>query len=82
MVVGVGFYVGPTCYRFIFYITGVSTEPLQIMLPNDEFLQARYTFDKWKPTVRSRKLRMVKTGSWLFGLLGTYKLVYTDWTEE
>ena len=50
--------------------------------PNDEFLQVRYRFDQFKPTVRSRQLKMVRTGSWLFGLLGTYKLVYTDWIEE
>jgi hypothetical protein len=49
---------------------------------NDEFLQIRYSFDKWKPSVRSRELKMVKTGTWLFGLLGTYRLVYTAWTEE
>jgi hypothetical protein len=50
--------------------------------PDDEFLKVRYNLDTWKPTVRSRQLKMVKTSSWLFGLLGTYKLVYTDWTEE
>jgi hypothetical protein len=50
--------------------------------PDDEFLKVRYNLDTWKPAVRSRQLKMVKTGSWLFGLLGTYKLVYTDWTEE
>ena len=50
--------------------------------PDDEFLEARYNLDTWRPTVRSRQLRMVKTGTWLFGLLGTYRLVYTDWTEE
>ena len=49
---------------------------------DDEFLQVRYSLDKWKPTVRSRELRMVKTGTWLFGLLNTYQLVYTDWIEE
>jgi len=51
-------------------------------LPNDEFLKVRYNFNTWKPTVRYRQPKMVKTGTWLFGLLGTYKLVYTDWTEE
>ena len=51
-------------------------------LPDDEFLKVRYNIDTWRPTVRSRQLRMVRTGTWLFGLLGTYKLVYTDWTEE
>ena len=51
-------------------------------LPNDEFLQAQYVPDQWRPRVRSRQLRMVKTGTWLFGLLGTYKMVYTDWIEE
>jgi len=50
--------------------------------PDDEFLKVRYNLDTWKPTVRSRRLKMVKTGTWLFGLLGTYKLVYTDWIEE
>ena len=52
------------------------------MLHDDEFLQVHYSFDKFKPTVRSRRLRMVKTGSWLFGLLGTYRMIYTDWIEE
>jgi len=51
-------------------------------LPNGEFLKVRYNFNTWKPTVRYRQPKMVKTGTWLFGLLGTYKLVYTDWTEE
>ena len=51
-------------------------------LPDDEFLKVRYNLDTWKPTVRSRKLKMVKTGTWMFGLLGSYKLVYTEWTEE
>jgi hypothetical protein len=51
-------------------------------LPNDDFLKAKYNLDTWKPTVRSRRLKMVQTGTWLFGLLGTYRLVYTDWTEE
>ena len=50
--------------------------------PDDEFLKVRYNLDTWKPTVRYRQLKMVKTGTWLFGLLGTYKLVYTDWIEE
>ena len=50
--------------------------------PDDEFLQVRYTPDKFKPTVRYRQLKMIKTGTWLFGLLNTYKLVYTDWIEE
>ena len=51
-------------------------------LPNDEFLKARYNFSTWRPTVKHRQLKMVKTGTWLFGLLGTYKIVYTDWIEE
>ena len=51
-------------------------------LPDDEFLKARYNCDTWKPTVRSRRLKMVKTGTWMFGLLNRYKLVYTDWVEE
>ena len=51
-------------------------------LPDDEFLKAKYNIDTWRPTVRSRQLKMVKTGTWLFGLLGTYRLVYTDWREE
>ena len=51
-------------------------------LPDDEFLKARYNLDTWRPSVRSRQLKMIKTGTWLFGLLGTYKLVYTDWIEE
>jgi hypothetical protein len=51
-------------------------------LPNDEYLKAKYNLDTWRPIVRSRQLRMVRTGTWLFGLLGTYKLVYTDWIEE
>ena len=50
--------------------------------PDDEFLKARYNFDTWKPTVRSRQLKMIKTGTWMFGLLNSYKLVYTDWVEE
>lgn len=50
--------------------------------PDDEFLQVRYTLDKVKPIVRYRQLKMIKTGAWLFGLLNTYKLVYTDWIEE
>lgn len=54
----------------------------RLPLPNDEFLQARYNLDKFKPTIRSRKLCMVKTGTWMFGLLNTYKLIYTDWIEE
>ena len=51
-------------------------------LPNDEYLKARYNLDTWRPAVKSRELRMIRTGSWLFGLLGTYRLVYTAWTEE
>ena len=51
-------------------------------LPDDEFLKVRYKIDTWQPTVRSRRLRMVRTGTWFFGLLGTYRLAYTDWTEE
>jgi hypothetical protein len=51
-------------------------------LPNDEYLKVRYNIDTWRPTVRSRQLRMIRTGSWFFGLLGTYRLVYTEWMEE
>ena len=50
--------------------------------PDDEFLKAKYNLNTWRPTVRSRRLKMVRTGTWLFGLLGTYRLVYTDWVEE
>jgi hypothetical protein len=50
--------------------------------PNDEFLKVQYNLDTWRPTVRSRQLRMVRTGTWLFGLLGTYRLTYTEWMEE
>lgn len=50
--------------------------------PDDEFLKVRYNLDTWKPTARYRQLKMVKTGTWLFGLLGTYRLVYTEWMEE
>ena len=50
--------------------------------PDDKLLKVRYSVDKWKPTVRHRRLKIVKTGTWLFGLLNTYKLVYTDWIEE
>jgi hypothetical protein len=51
-------------------------------LPDDEFLKVRYNFNTWRPTVLSRRLKMVKTGTWMFGLLGTYRLVYTEWMEE
>ena len=51
-------------------------------LPDDDFLKVRYNFNAWKPTVLSRRLKMVKTGTWMFGLLNTYKIVYTEWTEE
>jgi hypothetical protein len=51
-------------------------------LSDDEYLQVRYSVNQWKPSVRHRELQMVKTGTWLFGLLNTYKLVYTDWTEQ
>jgi hypothetical protein len=51
-------------------------------LPNDEFLKARYNFNTWRPSVRSRKLKMIKTGTWMFGLLSSYRFVYTDWIEE
>ena len=50
--------------------------------PDNKFLKVRYNFNTWKPTVRSRQLQMVKTGTWMFGLRGSYKLVYTEWTEE
>jgi hypothetical protein len=50
--------------------------------PDDEYLQMRYKVDTWKPVIRHRKLQMVKTGTWLFGLLNTYRLTYTDWIEE
>lgn len=54
------------------------------MIPeiNDDFLKVRYTPDRWKPRIKHRRLQMVRTGTWFFGLLGTYKLVYTDWIEE
>lgn len=48
----------------------------------DEFMQIQNRPDQWKLTVRHRKLRMVKTGTWFFGLLNTYALVYTDWEES
>jgi hypothetical protein len=51
-------------------------------LSDDEYLRVRYSVDQWKPAVQHRKLQMVKTGTWLFGLLNTYQLVYTDWTEQ
>lgn len=51
-------------------------------LSDDEYLQVKYSVDQWKPAVQHRKLQMVKTGTWLFGLLNTYQLVYTDWTEQ
>jgi hypothetical protein len=51
-------------------------------LPNDEFLKVRYNLDTWRPTVLSRRLKMVRTGTWMFDLLGSYKLVYTEWMEE
>jgi len=50
--------------------------------PDNEFLKVRHNFNTFRPTVRSRQLKMIKTGTWLFGLLGTYRLVYTDWIEE
>ena len=48
----------------------------------DEFMQIQNRLDRWKPTVRHRKLRMVITGTWFFGLLNKYALVYTDWEEQ
>ena len=48
----------------------------------DNFMQIQNRPDQWKPTVRHRKLRMVKTGTWFFGLLNTYAFVYTDWEEQ
>lgn len=50
--------------------------------PDDKFLQVRYNFNTWKPTVRSRKLVMIKTGTWMFGLINTYRIAYTHWIEE
>lgn len=49
---------------------------------DDEFLQIRYKLDQWKPVVKHRELRMVKTGTWFFGLLSTYRLEYTEWEYE
>jgi hypothetical protein len=49
---------------------------------DDEFLQVRYRADQWKPTIRHRKLRLIKTGTWFFGLFNTYRMEYTEWEEE
>ena len=46
---------------------------------NDEFYQVRQRPDRWVPERRYRKLRMIKTGTWFFGLFNTYRLEYTDW---
>ena len=51
-------------------------------LSDDEYLQVQYSVDQWKPEVRHRELQTIKTGTWLFGLLNTYRLTYTDWTEQ
>jgi hypothetical protein len=51
-------------------------------MKDDEFCQARYKPDQWKPEIRHRELKMVKTGIWFFGLFNTYKLQYTEWEEE
>ena len=48
-------------------------------MTQDKFYQVRHRPDQWKPERRARKLRMVKTGTWLFGLLNTYRFEYTDW---
>lgn len=49
---------------------------------DNDFYQVRYRFDAWNPEVRHRKLRMVKTGTWFFGLLNTYRIEYTEWDYE
>ena len=52
-----------------------------IIFDYDDY-QARYRPDQWKPEVRTRELKMVKTGTRLFGLLNKYELQYTDWKNE
>lgn len=52
------------------------------MVEDNEYYQARYTFDRWLPERRHRKLRMIKTGTWFFGLFNTYKLEYTEWEYD
>lgn len=48
---------------------------------DDEFMQVRNVPDRWRPIIRHRKLRMVKTGTWFFGLLNAYRLEYAEWEE-
>lgn len=52
------------------------------MIIDDQFYQATYQPDSWQPKSRHRELKLVKTGTWFFGLFSTYKMKYTDWVED
>lgn len=48
----------------------------------DDFLQIQNKPDKWSPVIRHRKAKLVKVGTWLFGLLPVYEIRYTEWEEN
>ena len=48
----------------------------------DDFFIIQNMPDRYKPIVKHRELKMIKTGTCFFGLLNTYKLTYTDWKES
>ena len=53
-----------------------------MQIDDTEYMQVRYTPDKFNPTIRTRTIERRKVGTWLFGLLPVYEYYYSDWSEE
>jgi hypothetical protein len=53
-----------------------------IKIDDTDYMQVRYTADRFKPIIRTKTLERKKIGSWLFGLLPVYEYYYSDWSEK
>jgi hypothetical protein len=53
-----------------------------IKIDDTEYMQVRYTADRFKPIIRTKTLERKKIGSWLFGLLSVYEYYYSDWSKK
>lgn len=48
----------------------------------DEFLIIQNVPDQWNPIVKHRVPKLVKTGTWFFGLLNTYEIQFSEWKDN
>jgi hypothetical protein len=48
----------------------------------DDFIRIINKPDQYKPEVWTRKLKRLKVGTWLFGLLPVYAYEFTEWEKN